>query len=284
MFFSKRIKNNKKALTLVEILVVILIIAILIAALIPRITAALDKAKETQVRTDFRIFSVAAESVMRDYSGFAGVPLVDSKGMVVSTLGNQFWNKGNDVSEAVTTAVTQSLIKAMNRYLESNFQFGIDVTQTNFGRCMALDPWKKPYEIYFVARSKNSQIDDTINSDKIYIVSNGKTQNVNYPDYTMLCEYKKDEVRTANAGFIGETYPANSTYFAGALNKSQYVVIGSLFNSMSTNSGFTTPTATPVIGANSLFVMKASVINTGRLFIEKNPAPLSTALTAVNAS
>lgn len=287
MIFSNLLRKNKKALTLVEILVVILIIAILIAALIPRITAALDKAKETQVRTDFRNFSLAAESVMREYSGFSGVPLVDSKDKVLTQFADEYWNKGTDVKELATTAATQSLVKAMNRYLETNYQFGTDVGQANFGRSSALDPWKKPYEVYFVSRAKTSQTDDTVNTDKIYVVSNGKTQNVNYPDYTLLCEYKNGEVRSATSGFKGETYPAESTYFAGPLNGKQYVMLGGLFFTggvAQANTGMTAPNATTTIGTNSLFVMNASAVNTGRLFIAKTPAPLGAALVAVNAS
>lgn len=288
MISSSFFKKTKKALTLVEILVVILIIAILIVSLVPRITAALDRAKETQIRTDFRSFSLAAESVLREYSGFAGVPLMDPNGKVITTISEKFWNKGDDIQDAEGTPATQSLIKAMNRYLESNYQIGSDPNkQSEFGRSLALDPWKKAYEIYFVARSKESQTVDAANSDKIYIVCNGKTQNIHYPDYTLLVEYKNGEVRTAMAGFMGENYPADCTYFAGPLNNKQYVLLGSLFPSGTgdlQNTGFTAPKSGAVIGTDTLFNMSTAG-TTGRLYILKGETtPPGAALEAKNAT
>ncbi|MBS5371463.1 MAG: prepilin-type N-terminal cleavage/methylation domain-containing protein, partial [Coprobacillus cateniformis] len=81
---NKLAENKKmKGLTLVEILVVILIIGILIVALVPRISSATDKARETQVKTDMRTYALAAESVMREYAGFSGVPLMAKDGSVL---------------------------------------------------------------------------------------------------------------------------------------------------------------------------------------------------------
>lgn len=58
----------KKGFTLVEIMLVISIIAILFVVLIPRFGFATDKAKETGVKTDFRAFQTAAESVINEKS------------------------------------------------------------------------------------------------------------------------------------------------------------------------------------------------------------------------
>lgn len=279
MFLTNFMMKRKKGLTLVEILVVILIIAILIVALLPRVTAALDKAKETQIRTDFRNFSLAAESVLREDAGFSGVPLMDSAGKTLKTIGEQYWNVGANITEAVTTAATQSLIKAMNRYLETNYQFETDTTKATFGRSAATDPWKKPYEVYFVARDY-TQADD-LNTDKIYVTASGKTQNVSYPDYSLLCEYLNGEVRTATAGF-GDVLSTNYTTFAGSLSGKNYVLIGSLFRNNCATSGLAAPAASPVLGTGTLFNM-GTTANTKRLFIEKATAPI-TNLTAVSAS
>lgn len=58
----------KKGFTLVEIMLVVSIIAILFVVLIPRFGFATDKAKETGVKTDFRAFQTAAESVINEKS------------------------------------------------------------------------------------------------------------------------------------------------------------------------------------------------------------------------
>lgn len=280
--FLTGLAKMKKGLTLVEILVVILIIAILIVALVPRVTTALDKAKETQVRTDFRIFSLAAESVLREYAGFSGVPIMDAGGRTRGTISEKYWNKGEDIQEDATdSAVTQSLIKAINRYLETSYQFGIYVDQPDFGRSAALDPWKKPYEIYFVARDK-SQGED-LNTDKIYITCNGKTQNPHYPDYSLLCEYYNGEVRTATAGF-GETLPTSYTTFAGDVGGKQYVLLASLFREKTESSGLKAPveSPTPAPGKGTLFAMNSTeTANKKRLFIAKIGE--LTSLEAVNA-
>jgi len=270
---------RKKGLTLVEILVVILIITLLIVALLPRVTKALDKAKETKIRTDFKNFSLAAESVLREYAGFNGVPLKDSTGLTLLTIGEKFWNQRKDVEEGVkfkigskeyNTAVTQSLIRAVNRYLEENYQFEDNVNSANFGRSAALDPWERAYEIYFVAR--NSTQEEGVNSDKIYVVCSGKTQNQYYPDFMLLCEYHNGEVRTEMAGF-SDTLPKNYTVFAGKVNNKQYVLLGSLFSDKCTTSGLSDPKESPTIGQDTIFNMGATG-NKVRLFIEKNDGKL----------
>lgn len=277
-------KKGLQGLTLVEILVVILIIGILIVALVPRISAATDKARETQVKTDMRTFSLAAESVMREYAGFTGVPLMAKDGSVISTIGEESWAKSVDLVDADKTPMTESLIKAVNRYLESSYQFGANVTtdeagvtldaagQLNFGRSNAKDPWGQPYEIFFVARSKDAATNEALSSDRIYVTSSGKTKDEYFADYTLLVQYKKGEVRTATVGFDGETYTADTDYVTGTHNDNFYVAVQDLFYA---NHGgvadtyFDIQDTTPV----SLFRQDAgkglggTTQNTSRLFI-----------------
>ena len=63
-------KSNRKAFTLVELLIVIAIIGILFVVLVSKVDFATDKAKTTGVQTDFRSFQVAFETVSRENSGF----------------------------------------------------------------------------------------------------------------------------------------------------------------------------------------------------------------------
>ena len=63
-------KYNRKAFTLIELLIVIAIIGILFVVLVSKVDFATDKAKITGVQTDFRSFQVAFETVSRENSGF----------------------------------------------------------------------------------------------------------------------------------------------------------------------------------------------------------------------
>lgn len=64
-----RAKSKKAGFTLVEILVVILIIGLLFVFLVPKIDSSTMKARETGIKTDFRSYQTAFESVARENSG-----------------------------------------------------------------------------------------------------------------------------------------------------------------------------------------------------------------------
>ena len=61
---------NKKAFTLIELLIVIAIIGILFIVLISKVDFATDKAKATGVQTDFRSFQLAFDTVAKEHAGF----------------------------------------------------------------------------------------------------------------------------------------------------------------------------------------------------------------------
>ena len=58
--------KNKKAFTLIELLIVIAIIGILFIVLVSKVDFATDKAKATGVQTDFRSFQLAFEQVAKE--------------------------------------------------------------------------------------------------------------------------------------------------------------------------------------------------------------------------
>ena len=62
--------NNKRAFTLIELLIVIAIIGILFIVLVSKVDFATDKARATGVQTDFRSFQMAFETVSRENAGF----------------------------------------------------------------------------------------------------------------------------------------------------------------------------------------------------------------------
>ena len=61
---------NKRAFTLVELLIVIAIVGILFIVLISKVNFATDKSKATGVQTDFRSFQLAFETVAKENAGF----------------------------------------------------------------------------------------------------------------------------------------------------------------------------------------------------------------------
>ena len=65
-----KFKSNRKAFTLVELLIVIAIIGILFVVLVSKVDFATDKANATGVQTDFRSFQIAFETVSRENAGF----------------------------------------------------------------------------------------------------------------------------------------------------------------------------------------------------------------------
>jgi prepilin-type N-terminal cleavage/methylation domain-containing protein len=67
---NMKTKFNKKAFTLVELLIVIAIIGILFVVLVSKVDFATDKASTTGVQTDFRSFQIAFETVSREKAGF----------------------------------------------------------------------------------------------------------------------------------------------------------------------------------------------------------------------
>ena len=77
--------KNKKAFTLIELLIVIAIIGILFIVLVSKVDFATDKAKASGVQTDFRSFQTAFEQVARENSGYA-------------TLG---WDTGDDNGDRI---------------------------------------------------------------------------------------------------------------------------------------------------------------------------------------
>ena len=66
----KKTFRNKKAFTLIELLIVIAIIGILFIVLVSKVDFATDKSKATGVQTDFRSYQVALEQVAKENAGF----------------------------------------------------------------------------------------------------------------------------------------------------------------------------------------------------------------------
>lgn len=69
----KKMKNNKKGFTLVELIVVLVILAILAALLIPALTGYIDKAKNKSIVAETRQVVMAAQTLVDEKYGTVDV-------------------------------------------------------------------------------------------------------------------------------------------------------------------------------------------------------------------
>lgn len=69
----KKMKNNKKGFTLVELIVVLVILAILAALLIPALTGYIDKAKRKSIVAETRQAVMAAQTLVDEKYGSVNV-------------------------------------------------------------------------------------------------------------------------------------------------------------------------------------------------------------------
>lgn len=72
-----RKQKNKKGFTIIELVVVIIVIGILFVAFISKTDNTTDKAKEVGVKSIFRSYQTAAETVMREQSGLKDMKVED---------------------------------------------------------------------------------------------------------------------------------------------------------------------------------------------------------------
>lgn len=180
-------KFNKKAFTLIELLIVIAIIGILFIVLVSKVDFATDKAKATGVQTDFRSFQVAFETVARENAGFntLGWDEGDTNGDHVRNSFDAGDTDKNGVKDAGETwtgrrvydetwtgvwtltnpadATDKSayalLEAAINKNLDPKLAINIDdagvITMAN----QAMDPWKTQYEGKYLSNASADQLD-----------------------------------------------------------------------------------------------------------------------------
>ena len=103
--------KNKRAFTLIELLIVIAIIGILFIVLVSKVDFATDKAKAAGVQTDFRSFQTAFEQVARENSGFA-------------TLG---WDTGDDNGDRIRNSYDKGDNGAGGGIAQNGIQDGTEV-------------------------------------------------------------------------------------------------------------------------------------------------------------
>ena len=124
---------NKKAFTLIELLIVIAIIGILFIVLVSKVDFATDKAKATGVQTDFRSFQVALETVARENAGF-------------NTLG---WDTGDTNGDGVRNSYDEG---------DANHDGKKDTGEVWTGRKVYAETWTG---VYTLVKPGTSTLDST---------------------------------------------------------------------------------------------------------------------------
>lgn len=93
----KKVKENKKGFTLVELIVVLVILAILIALLVPALTGYIDKANQRKVATEARNALMACQTLASESYGDSDAN--DPK----ATIGETFYTDAEKLSEVPGT-------------------------------------------------------------------------------------------------------------------------------------------------------------------------------------
>lgn len=165
-FFNFKNIKKKKAFTLVEILIVVAVIGILFVALVPRIDFAGDKARETEVKNDFRSFEIAAEQYIREKGGLSEC-------------------------DAVLSLCEDD---ALNMFLDGGLKFN------SAGNCAKEDPWNGTYTVQIM---KPTGTGVNPNNGAVIFICNGKDGKLDATDdnYAVAVTFCDGEIDSATTGF-----------------------------------------------------------------------------------
>ena len=167
--------KNKKAFTLVELLIVIAIIGILFIVLVSKVDFATDKAKTTGVQTDFRSFQMALETVSREQAGFNtfGWDRGDLNANNVIDIG-EVWNGDYALSkpgeEEFDVDAVSALENEINKYLDDALELSVNVDGTISMKFSYKDPWGVEYHGFYLTEVGD---DNCLDRGAIVIYSNG---------------------------------------------------------------------------------------------------------------
>ena len=215
---------NKRAFTLIELLIVIAIIGILFIVLVSKVDFATDKAKATGVQTDFRSFQVAFDTVAKENAGFNtfGWDTGDTNGdrirnsydkgdtnqngkqdegevFVGSKTYGENWTGVYTLVKPGTSALDADAVFALESAINKNLDPKLHITIGTDGKItmanQAMDPWNTEYHGYYISNAVN----DGKDRGAIIIYSNGANQEFG------------SEHSIAN-GVVTVTVPGNNVY------------------------------------------------------------------------
>lgn len=114
----KKMKNNKKGFTLVELIVVLVILAILAALLIPALTGYIDKAKEKSIVAETRQAVMATQTLAdeiygtQDLGSTVAISVVANDTDATSAKDNEITTKAiADLAEVTPANIISATIK-----------------------------------------------------------------------------------------------------------------------------------------------------------------------------
>jgi prepilin-type N-terminal cleavage/methylation domain-containing protein len=185
---------NKKAFTLIELLIVIAIIGILFIVLVSKVDFATDKAKATGVQTDFRSFQVAFETVAKENAGFNtfGWDEGDANGDRIRNSydagdtnkdgvkdAGETWTGRKVYTETWTGVYTlknpasptdmsaiEALEKAINKNLDPKLHISIADDYTITMANQAMDPWKTEYVGKYLTNASDKSTTNNVTAFK----------------------------------------------------------------------------------------------------------------------
>ena len=142
--------KNKRAFTLIELLIVIAIIGILFVVLVSKIDFATDKAKATGVQTDFRAFQLAFNTVAQENAGFNtfGFNTGDNAGAIPSGYAFE--------TEALKDATIGDGIRNSYDQGDKNLNGKQDTGEVFTGRKIYTETWT---EVYTLAKPGTTGLD-----------------------------------------------------------------------------------------------------------------------------
>lgn len=163
-------KQNKRAFTLVELLIVITVIGILFVVLITRVDFATDKARATGVETDFNAYKIAFQMAAMNHNGFdylfENTDAVEAEsGVLLKPAQSAAENLMAALNDMLDDTMDLSLAYGEKADPNERGYVGIPcVTEItadeidNADACVKAvyyteysDPWKEPYIIYYCA-------------------------------------------------------------------------------------------------------------------------------------
>lgn len=131
----KKMKNNKKGFTLVELIVVLVILAILAALLIPALTGYIDRAKKKSIIAETRQVVMAAQTLVDEAYAkdqAATITIVENNAETTTTAG------------AITTGAIKKLAEVKGNITVTTTSVSdgkvVDITYSNGGKTCQYKP------------------------------------------------------------------------------------------------------------------------------------------------
>jgi prepilin-type N-terminal cleavage/methylation domain-containing protein len=206
IFFKRRFLNmrkmNKKAFTLIELLIVIAIIGILFIVLVSKVDFATDKAKATGVQTDFRSFQVAFEQVAKENAGFNtfgwdegdnGANLAAKAAITIGTTTYKYYNAEKDKADGIRNSYDEGDMN-LNGILDKAGENDATVDEVWTGRKVYTETWTG---VWTLVKPGTTLAADGMDGDRIFALESAINKNLD-PKLHITIDAKTGKITMAN--------------------------------------------------------------------------------------